>query len=168
MTKTHIGFERNQLSLFQDCRLVRFLPLCIQGGNLMYECEFQPCMHKMFLRSIERECDKHEIDMVESLIEDSSKVYFITAKDRTNEIKYIKIGLSKDPESRLMQLQCANPMKLDIYLWVPACYLSEKFIHNKFKYYKVSGEWFEPNNEILSYAKKIKATMQSCLGKHYV
>jgi len=59
----------------------------------------------------------------------------------------IKIGRSKDPQSRLKQLQTGSPYKLKLLVVVPEKGNIEKSLHQKFSYYKQNckGEWFDFN-----------------------
>ena len=63
----------------------------------------------------------------------------------------IKIGISKNPEQRLSQLQTSNPKELRIlYAWqVEDATMLERHLHFVFAEYRLSGEWFKPENEIM-------------------
>lgn len=58
---------------------------------------------------------------------------------------YYKIGVSKNPNRRLKQLQTANSSELKLIHSYPSEYANkiEKTIHNLFKYCKKEGEWFD-------------------------
>ena len=58
------------------------------------------------------------------------------------EAKCVKIGYSCDPESRLSNLQTANPHKLELVATTRGDYGLEKFFHKLCKKHHVSGEWF--------------------------
>lgn len=69
-------------------------------------------------------------------------VYVIKNKDRC------KVGVSGDPSRRLKQLQTSNPDKLTLASSVlmsskQQAYYIESYIHDKFKRYKIRGEWFK-------------------------
>jgi len=59
----------------------------------------------------------------------------------------VKIGVSKNVSSRLKDLQCCNPRKLEVYAVIgpmgkaKAFNLEEK-IHHKFRQHHLRGEWF--------------------------
>lgn len=60
----------------------------------------------------------------------------------------IKIGISKNPQKRLKQLQTGSPYTLRIMLVLENKAHLEKYLHNKLKPYIYSkytckGEWFE-------------------------
>lgn len=68
----------------------------------------------------------------------------------------IKIGYSKDPEGRLKTLQTGYPDTLRILLLVPGSELTEKYFHREFELYKLNGEWFKPEREIMDRIEKLK------------
>ena len=65
-------------------------------------------------------------------------VYFI--KSSCN--KFVKIGYSKDPTTRLKELQTANPYKLSIVFTCEGGYQTEIGFHELFSQYRTRGEWF--------------------------
>jgi hypothetical protein len=64
-------------------------------------------------------------------------IYFIT------DGKFIKIGFTKNVESRLVQLQTGNPKKLTILEVFKGSLEIEKYLHAIYNKYKISGEWFD-------------------------
>ena len=64
-----------------------------------------------------------------------------------------KIGYSKNPENRLIQLQTGNPFSLELVTSIEGGLKKEKLIHKFFKKYKLSGEWFSYNQDIKDYFK---------------
>lgn len=68
----------------------------------------------------------------------------------------IKIGYAKNVEARLKTLQTGYPDTLVILCAVPASPTNEKYLHEKFKYHKLHGEWFKPVPEIMEFVKKYK------------
>lgn len=74
-------------------------------------------------------------------------VYFI---QRSNDGP-IKIGKSKNPESRVNQLQLASvePLRL-----LGVLSDEEKRIHDLFLDHRISGEWFRPHQDILNFIAK--------------
>lgn len=92
------------------------------------------------------------------MVEDGHYVYFIT--DGHN---HVKIGVtSGKAEGRLSQLQTGNPFKLKMYerIFLTYSHLSafdvEKTLHEKFKNYRLEGEWFlfEPVKKYLDWLRK--------------
>ena len=63
----------------------------------------------------------------------------------------IKIGKSNDPKKRLRSLQTASPHELCLLKTLPENFIKESEIHEKFKEYRIEGEWFEPASEVLEY-----------------
>lgn len=57
----------------------------------------------------------------------------------------VKIGITKDPRERLENLQTGTPFKLKIRKTQETEDATEveKFLHKKFKRYRIQGEWFD-------------------------
>lgn len=96
-------------------------------------------------------------------------VYFLC--DRNNNC--IKIGYTKrDIVTRKNELSTGNPNKIFIIGFVQAGTRSlELELHKKFKYARVSGEWFKINEPLLSYINSksdIMAEVENIDGKLYV
>jgi predicted GIY-YIG superfamily endonuclease len=72
---------------------------------------------------------------------------------------YYKIGVSKNPQKRLLQLQTGNSSKLNLVEYYPSEYANkiEKTIHNFLSHQKKEGEWFDISLlEALSFTEKCK------------
>lgn len=69
-------------------------------------------------------------------------VYLIKSKDGT-----YKIGKSKNPKKRLSQLQTANSNELELIEVFKSTNFNkiEKILHDRFKFCKLNGEWFNLN-----------------------
>lgn len=72
---------------------------------------------------------------------------------RCSENNFYKIGISKNVETRLKQIQTTSPDKVFIVYKYKSIYASkiEKALHNFFKSYHKNNEWFE-----LSLAEELK------------
>lgn len=57
--------------------------------------------------------------------------------------KFIKIGFSKNPATRLKELQTANPNKLVLVATMPGNLQTELSLHEIYKNKRVRGEWFK-------------------------
>ena len=73
-------------------------------------------------------------------------VYFVRAGNRGA----IKIGMADDVESRIAELQCGNPFKLNIISIIPCdsreqAFETERRIHKFFARQCIRGEWFQGN-----------------------
>ena len=64
-------------------------------------------------------------------------IYFIKAQSN------VKIGYAADPLKRLKELQTGNPYKLKLVATMPGCFKTESAIHEVYKKYKRTGEWFK-------------------------
>lgn len=62
------------------------------------------------------------------------------------ETKRVKLGISRDPERRLMQLQTGSSSKLELLAYKRAFngFGDESEMHSKASEYHVRGEWFSP------------------------
>lgn len=73
-------------------------------------------------------------------------VYFVQDGDGN-----IKIGASRQAEKRLRFLQTAHGKKLVMLGVIDGGRQRELALHEKFESSKISGEWFRPTDEILSF-----------------
>lgn len=75
-------------------------------------------------------------------------LYFIKSEDRQKDIEkriVVKIGVSKNPDSRVKELQTGNHTKLTLIKTINCvnCNNLESEIHKLYKTNNISGEWFE-------------------------
>ena len=76
-------------------------------------------------------------------------VYFIKQDTKGG---MIKIGYtSKDVSQRLSDIQTNSPHKLIILKTIEGDLKTEAKLHKKFTKYRLSGEWFSPSFELVSY-----------------
>lgn len=73
-------------------------------------------------------------------------VYFIYCGDHKNAP--VKIGVTRDIESRVSALQTGNPYQLICKAFIPCsnkdqAYRLESFLHRQFKKSRLIGEWFK-------------------------
>lgn len=85
------------------------------------------------------------MNMEQEIINQNSKVYVYFINDGHG---HTKIGVSYNPQNRLRQCQTGNPYELKIekleeYSSYEEAFKREKELHNKFKHYKLYGEWFK-------------------------
>lgn len=64
-------------------------------------------------------------------------VYFISNQ------QYVKIGFSKNVESRMSSLQTASPTKLTLLFSIDGDTYTESKLHEYFKDFRMEGEWFD-------------------------
>ncbi|HYE12188.1 MAG TPA: GIY-YIG nuclease family protein [Patescibacteria group bacterium] len=62
----------------------------------------------------------------------------------------IKIGYTKDVESRLKALQTGYPDTLKVICLLPGNEKKEKALHYKYRNIQLRGEWFKPDNILLN------------------
>jgi hypothetical protein len=90
------------------------------------------------------------------------KIYLIKS------IKYgcYKIGVSKNPDKRLKQLQTGNPSELELLCVYDSeiAFKIEKVLHNTFNINKEHGEWFDLSIKdefyFINECKKIDETLK--------
>lgn len=76
-------------------------------------------------------------------------IYLITCKENNT----CKIGLSSNPKRRLAQLQTSSSYKLHLDTIIDGDCNVEKELHEKFKSFKLMGEWFTYDNSIKEFFK---------------
>ena len=96
--------------------------------------------------------NKHIKVLIDNKLEYKDPViYFIQSENGGN----IKIGVSRDVESRLKQLQTSNSEKLKVTNVIPGGFEKEKELHEKFKSINIEGEWFKATQKLAEMAKAI-------------
>jgi hypothetical protein len=68
----------------------------------------------------------------------------------------IKIGFTKNIRHRLSVVQIGNPALVRLIAVTDGGRAKEFELHNRFKKYRLYGEWFEPNQELLEYISQFK------------
>ncbi|GEL75182.1 GIY-YIG nuclease family protein [Myxococcus virescens] len=79
------------------------------------------------------------------------RVYFIQA----GEMGPIKIGSSRNPATRLLELQTGNPEPLFLCATSPGGVEAEQQLHEDFASLRMTGEWFRPAPELIDYVQFI-------------
>lgn len=82
-------------------------------------------------------------------------IYFIQEKG-TNAIK---IGITTNVLSRLHSLGTSNPYELELLATTNGTEEDEKNLHEKFSKYRLKGEWFKENDELLKLIKETRNLM---------
>lgn len=67
--------------------------------------------------------------------------------------RYVKIGFTKDIESRLAQLQTAAPLDLTVYRTMRGCQRDERNLHARFKNSRLRGEWFMMDRPVAAWVR---------------
>lgn len=80
-------------------------------------------------------------------------IYFITARD----IGRVKIGYSADPAARLLNLQTASPVELQLERICDGDRDDEDALHDTFSAHRVRGEWFILSAEIEAHMAALPA-----------
>lgn len=76
-------------------------------------------------------------------------VYFI--ETNINQIKYVKIGRSHNPRTRLQDLQTGCPVPLKLLF---AKNGDENYFHKIFQKYRCQGEWFLMEGELEKFIER--------------
>jgi hypothetical protein len=72
----------------------------------------------------------------------------------------VKIGVAVNPRRRILAYACGPFPVVRLAAW-PGTHADEKAIHTRFKHHRLTGEWFEPSEEILSFIESVGG----CRGK---
>ena len=80
-------------------------------------------------------------------------IYFIKEDSPDGNIK---IGSSKNPKKRLKQIQTSNSRKLTLIKSIEAEDGVENTLQHRFGEYRVRGEWFRPEDELLSFIETLQ------------
>ena len=86
-----------------------------------------------------------------------SKCYVYIIECNSPCYKPVKIGIAKNPESRIETLQTGCPFDLRLITKIErpsrkAAHDLESFIHDKFKKYRMNGEWFKLRDKSINNA----------------
>jgi hypothetical protein len=100
----------------------------------------------------------------------ASEVYFITDGD------LIKIGFSAAPKVRIKDIKSPTGKPLSLIGSVTAHPYDERIIHKRFTHLRVTGEWFEPDDELRAFIEAVRRrkpiarlaprTAEAELGRH--
>jgi hypothetical protein len=95
-----------------------------------------------------RKQNRKRIELKPSKIpKNCGEVYFIG----NLQYGFVKIGFSKNPYLRLMEIQTGCPFKLSIFFTQKGDYELESIMHNAFVEYRSHGEWFHINGQLENY-----------------
>jgi hypothetical protein len=78
-------------------------------------------------------------------------LYFFEQHINPSEYGPIKIGVSADPRTRLRQIQTGSPYEVSIMGVWPQCPYTEEQIHAAFADYRMRGEWFRPEDDLVDF-----------------
>jgi hypothetical protein len=65
-----------------------------------------------------------------------------------SEQKYLKIGVPRDPESRLEQLRIACPLELTLLVCIKGGRQTERYLKSALAKFIIRGEWYVFNDEV--------------------
>lgn len=74
-----------------------------------------------------------------------TRLYLIRSEGRP---RYLKIGISDDPERRVRDLQTGSPALLTLLAHITGCKERERYLHRRFRHLRAHGEWFKDRAEI--------------------
>jgi len=110
--------------------------------------------YKHYIGDFQRDTKIHKLPMV-----------YVLA---TYDFKYIKIGMSKSPKQRFENIQSGCPFNL--FLWISVFTTKpkevESFLLNKYKNFKLRGEWFSLDSksldELLIFTQLTNENVRNC------
>jgi hypothetical protein len=79
-------------------------------------------------------------------------IYFMKPKGHLGPIK---IGTARSPITRLKQIERSSPYRMEIIGAVIGTPRDESFLHRTLWPHHSHGEWFHPNEEVLSAVEKV-------------
>ena len=82
----------------------------------------------------------------------ASCVYFIVSKKDNR----VKIGTTTNLSNRFNALNSASSSDLELIYFFPGAAAREKELHEKFKRFRVKGEWFKYTDEIKKFIDALK------------
>jgi len=91
----------------------------------------------------------------------TSYVYFVQNLFTGN----IKIGRSMYPETRFKELQTGNDCKLSLMAFCEEYYHKESKLHKQFSNYRLNGEWFKYNENLINLINNIRSANLLKYGK---
>lgn len=77
-------------------------------------------------------------------------VYFI----RMGDDGPVKIGIAKDPQGRLRDLQVGCPFPLKLLATVSGGMEKEQRLHEELQEFRMEGEWFQPTPEVFAVVER--------------
>jgi hypothetical protein len=77
-----------------------------------------------------------------------------------------KIGYSRNPNTRLSGVQTGNPNELNLEYVIDGNKKDEANLHEKFKDYRIRGEWFEYSVDIKEYFSNEKPSRDLSIDKY--
>lgn len=98
-------------------------------------------------------CDKclHKPDKIREN-KNNEYVYFFESE----LTKLIKIGYSSNVKKRRKQIEAMQGGKINTLKVILSSKKNEKYLHERFSHLKTHGEWFLPNQELLTFIKELK------------
>jgi hypothetical protein len=72
------------------------------------------------------------------------------------EMDLIKIGLTKNVESRAKALQRGVPYTVKILKSFRGSFYHEQYLHAKFEHLRIKNEWFKNDTEIISFLEGLE------------
>jgi hypothetical protein len=63
----------------------------------------------------------------------------------------LKIGTTQDLAQRVACLQIGNPDPLEVVAWYPGSFAAEAVLHERWSYFRIHGEWYEPRTDIFEH-----------------
>lgn len=135
--------ERNgRTGLFNVCAVAA------KGGEIILSPDFSDMFHafRTMLAFYEAWLPTRPVD----------RVYFIGTELKVG--KLVKVGFSRDPQSRLRALQTAHGERLQIFATVEGGKDVEEKYHRRWKARRRNGEWFTIGDCIIDEIDRINAT----------
>lgn len=109
-------------------------------GPIDIDVEYPDEVEREFDRISDEVWDLIQFTPIDVLVDEGNSVYMI--EDRANDA--VKIGMSRDTQNRLTQLQSSTVNELRVVSVIAnAGRFVEKELHNIIKDHRIRGEWFD-------------------------
>ena len=122
-----------------ELRIETFCEKPIACSRIPWDLIDTSCLQPVRMRKYESYSEVSQ--KLESILKKikSDRIYLIRAKNGGP----FKVGVAKNINTRLAQLQCGNPQELELVCSVEGSYAEEKYIHKELDAGRLSGEWFD-------------------------
>lgn len=73
-------------------------------------------------------------------------------------VEFVKIGFTNDLARRVSELQVGSPHELEVLLAIPGSLEDEAWVHEKFRAWRVRGEWFAFTGALVDWVEAARHT----------
>jgi hypothetical protein len=78
---------------------------------------------------------------------------------------HIKIGIARNPHSRIYSMQTGSPVELTLYAYAPGTIETERALHQHFQKDRCHGEWFERTTPLMDLIGNVQMQHAKAIGR---